>query len=176
MTPKRILQSFCPLFRYTMYIGMVRFEVLCPLYACVQVLPLHTHVQAAIYSISTLRNSLHTHAMSIYYTACMYKLRLVHVYTCTCYVLCHHICSDILVHPGPRQENTRGNGTKRDGIATLDDVPEDALSAGSLSQFHTHMRPYLWMEYPSATTAEINAIIQQKWKLLQTSRKDSTQQ
>ena len=77
---------------------------------------------------------------------------------------------DILVRDtGPHTEK---KNKARDGVATLDDVPKDAMSASSLSQFHTHMRPYLWMEYPSATTAEINAIINQKWKLLQASRKD----
>lgn len=76
--------------------------------------------------------------------------------------------SDVLVHSSP-SANGKNN---KDAIASIDDVPEDALSANSLSQFHTHMRPYLWMEYPSATTAEINAIINRKWKALQAYRKD----
>ena len=77
---------------------------------------------------------------------------------------------DILVQTRPSGQNGDGGN----GIDTIDDVPQDALSADSLSQFHTHMRPYLWMEYPSATSAEINAIIHRKWKVIQATRKGST--
>ena len=61
----------------------------------------------------------------------------------------------------------------KESETSLVDVPEDALSASSLSQFHTRMRPYLWMQYPAGTTAEINVIINQKWKAIQATRKDS---
>lgn len=78
---------------------------------------------------------------------------------------------DVLVHTQSPSPSVNGKSGKSP-VASIDDVPEDALSANSLSQFHTHMRPYLWMEYPSATTAEINAIINRKWKALQASRRD----
>ena len=75
---------------------------------------------------------------------------------------------DILVRARPSGQNGDGG----DSVNTIGDVPEDALSANSLSQFHTRMRPYLWMEYPSATSAEINSIIHRKWKVIQAARKD----
>ena len=40
------------------------------------------------------------------------------------------------------------------------DLPSEALGATTLPQFTQHMRPYLWVQFPSATSAEINAAIQ----------------
>ena len=40
------------------------------------------------------------------------------------------------------------------------DLPAEALRASTLPQFTQHMRPYLWVKFPSATSAEINAAIQ----------------
>jgi len=34
------------------------------------------------------------------------------------------------------------------------------------------MKPYLWMQYPSATTSELSALIHSKWKALKSARKE----
>ena len=79
--------------------------------------------------------------------------------------------TDILVSHDP--SSPERDAVDRDTQPSLEDVPDDALSSTSLSQFHTRMRPYLWMQYPSATTAEISSIINHKWKAIQALRKDS---
>ena len=72
---------------------------------------------------------------------------------------------------GEDREGGGGGEGGSEGLDSITDLPEDARTAGSLSQFLTRLRPYLWMQYPSAATAEINAIIHRKWKTLQASRK-----
>ena len=52
---------------------------------------------------------------------------------------------------------------------SLQDLPPDALLASTLPQFASQMRPYLWVEFPSATASQINAIIHSKWKALKAS-------
>lgn len=51
-------------------------------------------------------------------------------------------------------------------------LPHDALLATSVSQFSTHMKPFLWTQFPSYTTTEINAIITSKWKALKAARRE----
>ena len=58
-------------------------------------------------------------------------------------------------------------------VASLDELPDKCRKATNRSQFVTHMRPYLWVKYPSATSAEINTLINAKWNMLKTSRMSS---
>ncbi len=53
----------------------------------------------------------------------------------------------------------------------LSDLPEEALHATTRAQFVHHMRPYVWVKFPSAMASEINAFINLKWNLLKASRK-----
>jgi len=52
------------------------------------------------------------------------------------------------------------------GEDLLGDLPPEALKAASYSQFVNHMRPYAWVKFPSATAAEVNALIKVRWNLL----------
>lgn len=54
---------------------------------------------------------------------------------------------------------------------SLSDLPPEALKATTKPQFTAHMKHFLWVQYPSATTSELNAIIHRKWKDLVASRK-----
>ena len=55
---------------------------------------------------------------------------------------------------------------------SLADLPERVRNASSRSQFVTQMRPFLWVKYPSATSAEINSMINAKWNMLREVRKE----
>lgn len=55
---------------------------------------------------------------------------------------------------------------------SLADLPERVKNAASRSQFVTQMRPFLWVKYPSATSAEINSMINAKWNMLRELRKE----
>ena len=55
---------------------------------------------------------------------------------------------------------------------SLVDLPERVRNASSRSQFVTQMRPFLWVKYPSATSSEINSMINAKWNLLREARKE----
>ena len=57
---------------------------------------------------------------------------------------------------------------------SLTDLPERVKNATSRSQFVTQMRPFLWVKYPSATSAEINSMINAKWNMLREVRKDGS--
>lgn len=54
----------------------------------------------------------------------------------------------------------------------LADLPSEALMASSLSQFSMHMKPYLWMQYPSATASEISSLVHSRWKALKSARRE----
>ena len=54
----------------------------------------------------------------------------------------------------------------------LADLPSEALMASSLSQFSMHMKPYLWMQYPSATSSEISSLVHSRWKALKSARRE----
>ena len=56
---------------------------------------------------------------------------------------------------------------------SLTDLPERVKNATSRSQFVTQMRPFLWVKYPSATSAEINSMINAKWNMLREVRKEA---
>ena len=56
---------------------------------------------------------------------------------------------------------------------SLADLPERVKNATSRSQFVTQMRPFLWVKYPSATSAEINSMINAKWNMLREVRKEA---
>lgn len=53
----------------------------------------------------------------------------------------------------------------------LSDIPSEALSALTRTEFVSHMRPYVWVKYPSATSKEINSFINARWNLLKASKK-----
>ena len=53
----------------------------------------------------------------------------------------------------------------------LMDIPPEAMTATTRGDFFTHMRPYVWLKFPSATAQEINAFITARWGLLKASRK-----
>lgn len=55
---------------------------------------------------------------------------------------------------------------------SLADLPERVKNAVSRSQFVTQMRPFLWVKYPSATSSEINSMINAKWNMLREIRKE----
>jgi hypothetical protein len=55
---------------------------------------------------------------------------------------------------------------------SLVDLPERVKNASSRSNFVTQMRPFLWVKYPSATSAEINSMINAKWNMLRESKKE----
>ena len=55
---------------------------------------------------------------------------------------------------------------------SLADLPERVKNASSRSDFVTQMRPFLWVKYPSATSAEINSMINAKWNMLREVRKE----
>ncbi len=69
------------------------------------------------------------------------------------------------------QIDTRGAAADESEAESLSDLPPEALKATTKVQFTGHMKHFLWVQYPSATTLELNAIILQKWKELQASRK-----
>lgn len=69
--------------------------------------------------------------------------------------------------PEGEERGEEGNGAESGG--SLQDLPPDALLASTLPQFASQMRPYLWVEFPSATASQINAIIHSKWKALKAS-------
>ncbi len=69
------------------------------------------------------------------------------------------------------QIDTGGAGADESDADSLSDLPPEALKATTKVQFTGHMKHFLWVQYPSATTLELNAIILQKWKELQASRK-----
>lgn len=54
---------------------------------------------------------------------------------------------------------------------SLADLPERVKNAASRSHFVTQMRPFLWVKYPSATSSEINSMINAKWNMLRELRK-----
>ena len=72
-----------------------------------------------------------------------------------------------IVEPSPAEEEGE------DDMDMLSDIPPEALSAHTRSEFVNHMRPYVWVKYPSATSMEINAFINARWNLLKASRKFS---
>lgn len=51
------------------------------------------------------------------------------------------------------------------------DLPPEALRATTRNQFVHHMRPYVWVKYPSAMATEVNAFINARWNLLKANRK-----
>lgn len=53
----------------------------------------------------------------------------------------------------------------------LSDLPIEAVKATTRGQFVSHMRPYAWVKFPSATATEVNTIINARWTLLKESRK-----
>ena len=55
---------------------------------------------------------------------------------------------------------------------SLADLPVRVKNASSRSDFVTQMRPFLWVKYPSATSAEINSMINAKWNMLREVRKE----
>lgn len=55
---------------------------------------------------------------------------------------------------------------------SLADLPERVKNASSRSNFVTQMRPFLWVKYPSATSAEINSMINAKWNMLRESKRE----
>lgn len=69
-----------------------------------------------------------------------------------------------IVEPSPEAEGG-------DELDMLSDIPPEALSAHTRVEFVQHMRPYVWVKYPSATALEINAFINARWSLLKASRK-----
>ncbi len=76
-------------------------------------------------------------------------------------------CEQASEHPaepveGEEEENGNDNGEDE----MLSDLPAEALKAASYSQFVNHMRPYAWVKFPSATAAEVNALIKVRWNLL----------
>ena len=55
---------------------------------------------------------------------------------------------------------------------SLADLPERVKNASSRSDFVTQMRPFLWVKYPSATSAEINSMINAKWNMLREAKRE----
>lgn len=53
----------------------------------------------------------------------------------------------------------------------LSDLPAEALHATSRAQFVHHMRPYMWVKFPSAMASEISAFINARWTLLKATKK-----
>lgn len=53
----------------------------------------------------------------------------------------------------------------------LSDLPPEALHATTRAQFLHHMRPYMWVKFPSAMSSEITAFINARWLLLKANRK-----
>lgn len=56
----------------------------------------------------------------------------------------------------------------------LSDLPAEALMATTRSQFVNHMRPYAWVKFPSATSTEVNSLVNARWQVLKESRKSGT--
>lgn len=69
------------------------------------------------------------------------------------------------------QIDTGGNVAEPSDTESLSDLPPEALKATTKAQFTSHMKHFLWVQYPSASTTELNAIILSKWKELVASRK-----
>ncbi len=57
-------------------------------------------------------------------------------------------------------------------VGAIQGLPHEALLATSMSQFSQHMKPFLWTQFPSYPTTEINAIVASKWKALKAARKE----
>ncbi len=57
-------------------------------------------------------------------------------------------------------------------VDSIQGLPHEALLATTISHFSTHMKPFLWTQFPSYSSAEINAIVNSKWKALKAARKE----
>lgn len=64
-----------------------------------------------------------------------------------------------------------GSGAESEGPDLLSELPPEALRATTRSQFVHHMRPYMWVKFPSAMASEISAFINARWSLLKASKK-----
>lgn len=62
-------------------------------------------------------------------------------------------------------------GEEEDDDDLLSDLPDEALRATTRAQFVHHMRPYMWVKFPSAMASEITAFINARWNLLKASKK-----
>lgn len=56
----------------------------------------------------------------------------------------------------------------------LSDLPEEALHATTRAQFVHHMRPYMWVKFPSLMSSEITAFINARWTLLKAHRNSAS--
>ena len=64
-----------------------------------------------------------------------------------------------------------GSGAESEGADLLSELPPEALRATTRTQFVHHMRPYMWVKFPSAMASEISAFINARWSLLKASKK-----
>lgn len=78
---------------------------------------------------------------------------------------------EIVEEPAPTEEPAPMEEEEEDEDADLSDLPPEALHATSRAQFVHHMRPYVWVKFPSAMASEINAFINARWDLLKASKK-----
>jgi hypothetical protein len=74
--------------------------------------------------------------------------------------------------PAVRKEEEEEEEDDDDDL--LSDLPDEALHATSRAQFVHHMRPYMWVKFPSAMASEISAFINARWNLLKASKKMSS--